>query len=54
MWNHTVVASASVERIYYQVQNTQPSEILTSVQAFDFDIVEQQYQATSSETEKLS
>jgi hypothetical protein len=36
------------------VQNTQPSEILTSVQAFDFDIVEQQYQATSLVTENIS
>lgn len=42
-----VVVSSSVERICSQVQNSQPSELLTSVQAFDFDIEEQQYQATS-------
>lgn len=42
-----VVVYASVERICSRLHNTQPSELLTSVQAFGFDIEEQQYQATS-------
>ena len=43
-----VVVSPSVKRICFQVQNAQPSEPLTSVEAFDFGIEEQWYQATSS------
>lgn len=48
-----VVASASIERIYSWVKKTQPSELLTSGQAFDFDIEEQQYQATSPQAESI-
>ena len=43
-----VAVSPSVERTCFLVQNAQPSEPLTSVEAFDFDIEEQWCQATSS------
>lgn len=43
-----VVASPLVERTYSQEQNTQPSESLISVQAFDFETEEQQYQSAMS------
>lgn len=43
-----VAVSPSVERTCFLVQNAQPSEPPTSVEAFDFGIEEQQYQAISS------
>lgn len=46
MWYHMAFVCPSFEKIYSQDQSTQPSESLTSVIAFDFDIEGQQCQAT--------
>lgn len=40
------LVSSSTETIHFEEQRTQPSESLTSVIAFDFDIEGQQCQAT--------
>lgn len=46
LWNHMALVSSSTETIHFEEQRTQPSESLTSVIAFDFDIEGQQCQAT--------
>jgi len=50
MCYHRSFVSPLVERICSQEKYTQPSELLISEQAFDFDIEVQQSQATALKT----